>query len=698
MEELLTSPTLTTSCFHYVGLPSTEAVHDTEVLVDSRRSTIQTTRRAWKGNTTNHRHHRNPSSTKHRVTPSAERTSVLLGSTTLPSSLCAFCKNDEEKSEASTALARRSGAMTRNFKDIRQWASEGCWVCQCVVTATRLWEDDFPGEAEKFHQLFIRFDTERFTVRGQANLPVIQIYTPIGEPRIHRLIVPDKELPPTASSPMTHNFIQCQINNCIQSHEECREHPSQMSQGRIISWPSRVLEIENTTSLVRLVQFEPEMAQHYAAVSYCWGLKHPHLKAEASTLNSLREGISWYDLPKTLSDAVVLAARIGCRWIWIDSMCIIQDNEQDWAMEAAKMSTVYQHALVTIIANSASCCNEGFLENPRKPSVKLGQVSTGHGKSVELRGRVLYDWGYHRGGPQSHQSHYTKWRDPVDYRGWTLQESILSTRSLCFTSGEVQFSCQKSKACECGKQLFGKLYNTTDPKELWFKTVEEYACRSLTKQSDITVAFKGIQHMTAAKLRGRMLPRKELVVGTFKHSYPHQLQHAKYPSRCLSMDAEDMKGKEMDGTSIRFFGPLYPAMFSIPEPAKPKYNFVINEKVKLLGDGGPRGGPSVVSCYIDGPLERTAILDEDESGFTLTRAQHNNLEKSQTARYSTKIEETPVFVLLVVIDNEEERDGSGLLLARSAKSPDEYQRLGVVTLSNYRLQFPRAPMREVRIS
>ncbi|KAK7938088.1 heterokaryon incompatibility protein-domain-containing protein [Apiospora aurea] len=654
-----------------------------------------------------------------------------LESVTHLSSLCKFCEHDERHEAPTTALKRRTGHKYRNTKDVRQRASEGCWVCQCVLSATRLWDDDFPGEAEKLKQLVLRFDAQRFTIRGQANLPAIQIYTSLGEPQVHRLMVPDKEFPRTAGSPSTLNFIQYQLNNCIHSHEKCREYLSQISQG-VTSWPSRVLEIQPTTSQIRLVQFELEMAQRYVAVSYCWGPKRPPLKAESSTLRSLREGISWSDLPKTLHDAVALTAKIGYKWIWIDSMCIVQDDEQDWDREAAKMSTVYRHALVTIIASSAACCNEGFLEKARKPSVLLGEVTAEQDKSVEVRGRILYDWGHHRGGPQSHDSHYTKWLDPVDFRGWTLQERVLSTRHLCFTSGEVQFSCHESRACECGQQLFGDMYIATDPEEQWFSTVQEYSRRNLTKQSDVTIAFKGIQHMIATKIQEAtcvtmvwlqpvMTPftarsllwyrygyeqvppyfPKDLnmpsyswtsLKGEFIHSSPSQFQSAKFPTKCLGLDAEDTKGKEMDGTSIRLLGPLYPAKLAIPEPGGRWPDFIA--KVELIDTSGPHAS----TCCLDGPLERVPSAIE-EGGFTLARAHFDTLEESELARTSTVIEETTVAVLLVVVKDEEENHGTGLLLARSAESPDNYQRIGILSLSNYSTPpFPRGPMQEVLVS
>ncbi|KAK8076393.1 hypothetical protein PG994_003665 [Apiospora phragmitis] len=254
------------------------------------------------------------------------------------------------------------------------------------------------------------------------------------------------------------------------------------------------------------------------------------------------------------------------------------DGKQDWARETAKMSTVYRNGLVTIIASSAACCDEGFLDKVRKMSVLLG----------------VYDWGHHRGGPQSHDCHYNKWLNPVDFRGWTLQERVLSTRLLCFASDEVQFSYHESRACECGQQLMGDMYTAREPEEQWFSTVREYSRRSLTKQSDVTVAFKGIQHAAAAKvqeatcvsmiwLQPTMTPftarsllwyrygyeevaayfPKDLAVpsyswtslkGEFVHSSSSQFQGAKFPTKCLGFDAEDIKSKDLDGTSIRLLG------------------------------------------------------------------------------------------------------------------------------------------------
>jgi hypothetical protein len=108
------------------------------------------------------------------------------------------------------------------------------------------------------------------------------------------------------------------------------------------AWPSRILQVAD---LITLVDFDAaSMAGNFTALSYCWGDKagletRPPLTATAKTLPSLQSGISASDLPQTLREAVELCSRLRIRWIWIDSLCIVQDDPHDWEVEAQKMET-----------------------------------------------------------------------------------------------------------------------------------------------------------------------------------------------------------------------------------------------------------------------------------------------------------------------------------------------------------------------
>ncbi|KAI4603439.1 hypothetical protein KJ359_003249 [Pestalotiopsis sp. 9143b] len=207
------------------------------------------------------------------------------------------------------------------------------------------------------------------------------------------------------------------------------------------------------------------------------------LTSNESTIPGLLAGISVAELPRTLRDAVAVTVKLGLTYIWIDSICIIQDDHDDWKREAGKMSTVYAQSLVTIIATSAGSCDEGFLSKERQPSIEVARVQTQSGET-EVRARVIHDWGHHRGGPQSHENARLQWMDPVDSRAWTLQERVLSGRYINFTAGEAQWGCISCKACECRQPLYGKLYDALPDTEKWFRIVEEYCTRKMTKATD----------------------------------------------------------------------------------------------------------------------------------------------------------------------------------------------------------------------
>lgn len=313
----------------------------------------------------------------------------------------------------------------------------------------------------------------------------------IGEPEAYRFSTAS-ELPLTAASTLTTNFISHSLNRCLQEHTTCREFQSQLKPGVNDNWPRRILRIDKKAFTVSLVDFDETMRSKYVALSYCWGPHtDQHLKTTRDTLPFIQAGIHASQLPATLRDAVKVTIGLGRSLIWIDSLCIIQDDEDDWNREAGKMSTVYAQSLVTIIASSAASSISGFLETEREQSIQVSQVCVDD-QTAQVRARPLYEWGHHRGGPQAHSDAYMRWFDPVDGRGWTLQERLLSARYINYTSGEVQWGCLSERACECGQELYGELYKPHEPEDEWFRAVEEFSLRRLTAATDRLPALAGI--------------------------------------------------------------------------------------------------------------------------------------------------------------------------------------------------------------
>jgi Heterokaryon incompatibility protein (HET) len=91
----------------------------------------------------------------------------------------------------------------------------------------------------------------------------------------------------------------------------------------------------------------------YIALSHRWGapdLSKPQLTTTAANLPAMIEKIPLESMPLNYKDAVITTRKLSFRYLWIDSLCIIQDSMQDWEAESAKMGEVYQNAQLTIAA------------------------------------------------------------------------------------------------------------------------------------------------------------------------------------------------------------------------------------------------------------------------------------------------------------------------------------------------------------
>src|SRR5271155_921748 len=122
--------------------------------------------------------------------------------------------------------------------------------------------------------------------------------------------------------------------------------------------PSRLLKLTShgKTAQIRLIHTEKLFIDgsypHYLTLSHCWGIcKTLALKEEF--LESFQNGVSFEELPKTYADAVIITLSLGYSCLWIDLLCIIQDNPADWLKEAALIGDVYQGAVCTIAALGA---------------------------------------------------------------------------------------------------------------------------------------------------------------------------------------------------------------------------------------------------------------------------------------------------------------------------------------------------------
>lgn len=288
---------------------------------------------------------------------------------------------------------------------------------------------------------------------------------------------------PSSDSPEAFNLVQNWMQRCLQDHRNCRETFS----GAILNeseppiLPARVLYVgpPQGTIAPRLVQTKGLRA-HYVAMSHCWGRKKPPLMATKVTMPEYLAGIAWYRIPKAYQDAIVVTHRLGLEYIWIDSLCIAQDDPDEWLVESKMMGAVYENARLTIAASHASDCSQPcfFPREPPPPSVELPYItSTGQYDGSIFATHMPQD--YASIAPES---------SPLDARAWATQEWLLSRRMIFYTAGAVVWSCKTISQRETGGSFHSTARNTR-----WKAIIEKYSARLLTYPSDRLIALEGLR-------------------------------------------------------------------------------------------------------------------------------------------------------------------------------------------------------------
>jgi hypothetical protein len=288
--------------------------------------------------------------------------------------------------------------------------------------------------------------------------------------------------------------------------------------------------LKGSSTQFRLIDIEsqcvvpaPETCK-YTALSYVWG-KHvyqPTLTTENRRALQNSGSLSSLDIPRTILDAMDVCRKLGLRYLWIDSLCIIQDVSDDIKEQVAHMDIVYRRAYLTIIIATGKDCNTPVpsISTPRNSiqrTADLGDMTVGT-SLLRIRDEIL--------------------KSTWSTRAWTLQEYALSFRSLVFTPRQVIFSCAEGVRREDMTAYFNTLIPRKDRymlpivldfylanrvqddilKEVYAPLVTMFTKREITYSQDILKAFSGI----LGALRGTF-PR---FVWGLPHESPRQFQYA----------------------------------------------------------------------------------------------------------------------------------------------------------------------------
>ncbi|KAF2636629.1 HET-domain-containing protein, partial [Massarina eburnea CBS 473.64] len=361
------------------------------------------------------------------------------------------------------------------------------------------------------------------------------------------------------------------LSNCLHTHSRCQS--SSLDE----KWyPTRLLRLEQVPGgdiRIRLQEsaFETPSGP-YIALSHRWGQANI-VKLETKHLSSMKDNIAFEELPKTFQDAARVALYFDCHYLWIDSLCLIQNSQEDWLHEAS-VKEVYRHCLFTISAT-----------NPHSPETGLSS------------GRQVTIWDEDLWGALVHDS-------PLNKRGWTLQERFLSPRILHFSNTQLAWECESFEACELSPhgiepeehhsaRLSKRNVSTETIRSLqdaWVNVVVNYSKCSTTRPNDKLLALSVVASYYQEKMKDTYL------AGLWKNNFVRQLAWLR----------EERHLQEGGATEYRAPSWSWAATDGVVDMVDFRYDNIkaelVNAETTLIDPDNPTGPVCGGSATLKGPL------------------------------------------------------------------------------------------------
>ena len=352
-------------------------------------------------------------------------------------------------------------------------------------------------------------------------------------------VIPDSPLscplPTDSRDPSRWKLASYWLDQCLNKHEQCR-----FSRSDKTPLPKRVIDVGTAdgSSKLRLVETRRKQGR-YITLSYCWGHNEgprPKFLLSRRNISRYKQEIPLEMLPATLRDAIFIVRRLGERYLWVDCLCIIQGDQDDWITEAANMSSIFQNSLFCLSAIDSSHNDHGILLQQPKDSTEVDLHEQGH--SVGVRSK-----------PPDLQT--TLANSPLTQRAWCFQERILAPAILHVAKHQLFWECAEGSVSEsdpshdrsiaqCPDQYqdgrllkdgesqirvaqFERVFNSGSPRNVmtssWYRMIEAYSTRELTYESDRVTAILGL----ANKVVISQMHLKRFMFGLWEEDIPNGL-------------------------------------------------------------------------------------------------------------------------------------------------------------------------------
>jgi hypothetical protein len=403
--------------------------------------------------------------------------------------LCSQCRNLIKKSrninQGITFRKYEQFSHYPSFQDLEKSAQNGCHLCSLIWWK---WEDvakkPFEGASEPGRQVTVEIE--------KAAAPVIidrinvNFFGRLGERHKdmpgfdYRFLVIDRyqsrssrirdfsyhevdwldsskpwhaaQLAKSTASDATFLLAKYWLQRCLTHHRECCKAELFPSQ-----YPTRLLAVGHEDTVRLVLTSELTRKPKYLTLSHCWG-GADIIKLKSTNYSSFQNSIPLVALPKTFKDAIIITRRLGYEYLWIDSLCIIQNLPVDWSRESSIMGIIYRQSVCTIAALAAQSSHQGCFTKRNPLYYRHCRILGNSEKGVYVLGATTPKMWVTGGYGESCK---------LNRRGWVVQERLLSPRTLYFGPRSIGWECIECEATETKpdeKNSFSTHVDTLRPK------------------------------------------------------------------------------------------------------------------------------------------------------------------------------------------------------------------------------------------
>ena len=485
------------------------------------------------------------------------------------------------------------------------------------------------------------------------------------------------------------------LQHCLDRHSRCASRALNSQNPLIKSdWmPARIIDVGpiDGSREPRLL-CDSGMFGQYVTLSHCWG-DAVTVQTTTETLLSHKKQISLARMTKTFRDAVIITRNLGFSYLWIDSLCIIQNDPKDWETESALMADIYGNSAVTIAASSSENSRVGcFFPRDQTPPITLNYPSNTRSVGFVHVRRPLKTF------------EKTVNSGPLNRRAWVFQERLLSRRILHYGKDQLHWECQETFLSESGHEAFGNQYDkstsilsssTTSRVERnalymdWYKMVEDFTDRQLTRESDKFPALSGLVSVFARLSKDRYVAglwENDLMVGLLWHpSYSERPRLQRPPAyRAPSWSWAALDGGISFDSEVNYLAkgiPMHRATFALSD---------INIAIQLAGSD-PFGMVASGTMTVSGRVKQVEYQIASESLEyyysampNMSDSLYSDGEKIGTAFFDEAGTDGPLYCLEVCTSYKKDDEGAAsrqlALVLKSIGANEKYCRVGTASL------------------